>query len=77
MSNSAIENRLRRLEGQVVSLREHIAKGTECDIIVPQFLAVKGAFNSAFEAYVKEALAHCEATDTARRDQLIGMLIKK
>ena len=72
-----MENRLKRLEGQVASLREHICNGTDCDIVVPQFLAVKGAFNAAFETYIKESLEHCGADNIKQRDQLIGMLIKK
>ncbi len=77
MASKSMENRLRRLEGQVASLRESIMKDTACDVVVPQFLAVKGAFNAAFEQYVKESLADCSAKDTKKRDQLISMLIKK
>lgn len=72
-----MENRLRRLEGQVASLRESIMKDTSCEVVVPQFLAVKGAFNAAFEQYVKESLAECTVKDVKKRDQLISMLIKK
>jgi DNA-binding FrmR family transcriptional regulator len=77
MSKKMIENRLKRLEGQVASLRTHIAEGTTCEVVLPQFLAVKGAFNAAFEAYVKESLAECSTGDTRQRDQLISMLLKK
>ncbi|HEY0964284.1 MAG TPA: metal-sensing transcriptional repressor [Candidatus Paceibacterota bacterium] len=76
MSNKLIENRLRRLEGQVVSLREHITEGASCELMIPQFLAVKGAFNAAFEAYVKDSLAECPAKEMEQRDRLIAMLIK-
>jgi DNA-binding FrmR family transcriptional regulator len=77
MTSKGIENRLKRLEGQVVSLRESITKDTSCEVVIPQFLAVKGAFNAAFEQYVKESLADCSSKDTKKRDQLISMLIKK
>ncbi|MEY2665363.1 MAG: Metal-sensitive transcriptional repressor [Candidatus Parcubacteria bacterium] len=77
MSKKLMENRLRRLEGQVAGLREKICADASCETVVPQFLAVKGAFNAAFEAYVKETLADCAAKDTKKRDQLISMLIKK
>jgi DNA-binding FrmR family transcriptional regulator len=77
MSHKLMDNRLRRLEGQVASLREKICSDASCDIVVPQFLAVKGAFNTAFEEYVKESLAECSAKDSKKRDQLISMLIKK
>ncbi|MEN9920221.1 MAG: Metal-sensitive transcriptional repressor [Candidatus Parcubacteria bacterium] len=77
MASKSMENRLRRLEGQVASLRASIMKDTACEVVVPQFLAVKGAFNAAFEQYVKESLADCSSKDTKKRDQLISMLIKK
>jgi DNA-binding FrmR family transcriptional regulator len=76
MSNKMMENRLRRLEGQVAGLREKICSDASCDTVVPQFLAVKGAFNAAFVQYVKESLAECSIKDTKKRDQLISMLIK-
>ncbi len=76
MSKKLIENRLRRLEGQVSSLRTQICEGVSCETVIPQFLAVKGAFNAAFETYVKETLAECSNKDVAQRDQLITMLIK-
>jgi len=77
MKSSRIDNRLRRLEGQVVSLREGIMKDASCEVVIPQFLAVKGAFNAAFEEYVKESLAACAVNDLKKRNQLISMLIKK
>jgi len=77
MSKKLMENRLRRLEGQVAGLRERICVDASCEEVVPQFLAVKGAFNSAFEEYVKETLSECSTKDVKKRDQLISMLIKK
>jgi DNA-binding FrmR family transcriptional regulator len=77
MTTKGMENRLKRLEGQVVSLRERITEDTPCDVVIPQFLAVKGAFNAAFEQYVKESLAKCSTKDAKKRDQLISMLINK
>ena len=77
MAQKAIENRLRRLEGQVAGLREKICADAPCEVVVPQFLAVKGAFNAAFEEYIKDALAECSTKDSKKRDQLISMLIKK
>lgn len=77
MSNKLMENRLRRLEGQVAGLREKICADAACEVVIPQFLAVKGAFNAAFHEYVKDALADCSVKDIQKRDQLITMLIKK
>lgn len=77
MSNKLMDNRLRRLEGQVASLRASILRETPCEVVVPQFLAMRGAFNAAFETYIKESLVNCPTGDVKQRDQLIGMLIKK
>ena len=77
MSKKLIGNRLKRLEGQVTSLRTQIENDAPCEVLIPQFLAVKGAFNAAFEEYMKDALTHCDIKDIKRRDQLISMLIKK
>lgn len=73
----AIKNRLRRISGQLEKLERTIDFDTACAEVIPQFLAVKGAFNAAFEAYVKESLEQCPDKDLKRRDQLISMLIKK
>ena len=75
--NIAIKNRLRRISGQLEKLEKTIDSGMACSDVIPQFLAVKGAFNAAFEAYVKESLNDCPDTDIKSRDQLISMLIKK
>lgn len=77
MNKKTIDNRLKRLSGQVESLRIKIAEETPCDILLPQFLAVKGAFNAAFEEYVKVSLAECDLHNEEKRDQLISMLLKK
>jgi DNA-binding FrmR family transcriptional regulator len=77
MTSNAIENRLKRLEGQVASLRKSISQNDDCEVIIPQFLAVKGACTAAFEQYVKASLAECAVKDTRKRDQLITMLITK
>lgn len=77
MDKKKLENRLRRLEGQVIGLREQISADAACEVTVPQFLAIKGAFHAAFEEYVKAALGACSDSDIKKRDQLISMLIKK
>lgn len=77
MNKKTIDNRLKRLVGQVESLRTSIANETPCDVVLPQFLAVKGAFNAAFEEYVKLSLSECDLDNQKKRDQLISMLLKK
>lgn len=75
--NKDFANRMNRLEGQLKKLKHNIEADASCDSVIPQFLAVKGAFNAAFEMYVKDAIEHCDKKDDATRDQLITMLIRK
>lgn len=77
MAQTALEKRLHRLEGQLTKLRERITAEADCSDIIPQFLAVRGALNAAFELYMKESLADCPLDDEVKRDKLIQMLIKK
>jgi len=77
MRNIAIHNRLRRVSGQLETLTSAIGASATCTELIPQFLAVKGALNAAFEAYVKESLEQCTTTDTETTKQLITTLIRK
>lgn len=72
-----LQNRLKRIKGQLDSLQNNISSQTACADVIPQFLAIKGAMNAAFELYVKESLAECSSADSDKRDQLITMLIRK
>jgi len=71
-----LDNRLRRLEGQLEKLHKSIAADADCSDIIPQFLAVKGALAGAFEVYVKESMASCAKTDEAKLQQLVTLLTK-
>lgn len=77
MAYTTLEKRLRRLEGQLTTLHERISADADCTEIIPQFLAVRGALNAAFELYIKESLADCPLDNEEKREQLISMLIKK
>lgn len=71
-----IENRLRRLQGQITSLENSIANEADCTDVIPQFLAVKGAMQSAFVAYMEESLTACSTKDTKKLQALLATLIK-
>lgn len=71
-----LENRLKRLSGQLEKLQQSIASGTDCGDVIPQFLAVKGALAGAFAVYVKESMESCAKTDQAKLHQLIALLTK-
>jgi DNA-binding FrmR family transcriptional regulator len=73
-----ISNRLARVDGQLERLQQDIAAGSDCSEVIPQFLAVKGALDASFEAYVQESLGTCVAQgDTERLTQLVSRLIRK
>lgn len=77
MTNKAIHNRLRRVAGQLDTLTTTITTDAVCADVIPQFLAVKGALNAAFEAYLKESLEECGSSDKETMKQLITTLIRK
>jgi len=69
-------NRMRRLRGQLQKLEEGIEAEESCTEVITQFLAVKGAINGAFEAYIKEVLAECANRDESERNELITALTR-
>lgn len=77
MTKIAIHNRLRRVSGQLETLTSSIGTSATCTELIPQFLAVKGALNAAFEAYVKESIEECTTNDKETMKQLITTLIRK
>jgi DNA-binding FrmR family transcriptional regulator len=69
-------NRMRRVRGQLEKLELAINQGADCEAIVPQFLAIKGATNAALAAYLKQSLTECDLSETIKRDQLITTLTR-
>lgn len=74
--DQAFEHRLNRLEGQFRRLRETIAAGEDCTEVIPQFLAVRGAFAGAFEEYVSQSLEECASSDPEKTKRLISLLAR-
>tara|TARA_B100001989_G_C24505243_1_gene447158 strand:+ start:929 stop:1159 length:231 start_codon:yes stop_codon:yes gene_type:complete len=71
-----LHNRLRRLEGQLLKLHESIEGEKDCADVIPQFLAIKGALNGAYEEYIKLSLDKCAKSDDKKIKRLISMLVK-
>jgi DNA-binding FrmR family transcriptional regulator len=76
MMDKKLHNRLNRLKGQFNKLHDSIAEGKDCQEVIPQFLAVKGALAGSFEEYVKLSLDSCVETDQCKMKQLIKLLTK-
>jgi len=72
------QHRLNRLTGQLERLKADIASGRDCTDVIPQFLAVKGALDKSFVAYVESMLEECATgKDEAKTRRLIAMLLTK
>lgn len=72
----SIQNRLRRLRGQLTTVEEAIANGASCDEVIPQLLAVRGAVNSALRSYLELSLDSCAKHDREKITNLISLLVK-
>lgn len=74
----AINNRLRRIEGQSASLRTALEKGTPCQKIIPQFLAVKGGLDASLQEYLRISLAECKGKKSAEEMcEILDLVLKK
>lgn len=76
MTTKTLQNRMKRLAGQLEKLQVDIDNEKDCGDVIPQFLAVKGALAGAYEEYIKIALDSCAQADEARMKRLIKMLVK-
>lgn len=74
--DSTLSHRLRRLEGQLVSLQRSIEAGEDCTKVIPQFLAVKGALSAALQQYVVASVGDCAAKDKDKLTTLLTLLTK-
>ncbi len=77
LKHTTIHNRLKRINGQLNRVITMIDEGKDCDTVIPQFLAVKGALSAAFESYIHETIATCPSSDAASLKKLITTLIRK
>jgi DNA-binding FrmR family transcriptional regulator len=73
-----IVNRLKRLEGQIAKVREDIEAGTLCPLVMPQFLATKGALEATIHEYLQLAIIDCaENSKPEELSCLLKTIIKK
>ncbi len=74
-----ILNRLKRLEGQLSHVRTSIENEASCTEVLTQFLATKGALESALEEYLHASLEECgkKTRSEAETRKIINILIKK
>lgn len=78
-SMKPIQNRIRRLRGQLESLEATLMNNEQtCAEVLPQLLAVKGSFDSLVSAYLEHALDGCIQHEKAgSMRQVLKLLISK
>ena len=76
MNSKKVDNRLKRLSGQLSKIQEDIQNEKDCLEVITQFMAVKGALASAFAEYVQLSLDTCSKQDEVKMKQLITVLVK-
>jgi len=76
MIDKKLDNRLKRLTGQLNKIQEDIQHGKDCTEVIMQFMAVKGALAGAFQEYVQLSLDACAQNDEKKIKKLIAILVK-
>ncbi len=73
-----IQNRLKRIEGQVRGLQTLLENPEDCEKIVTQFQAVQGAFDTCFSKLLHDNLQMCLLSkSTEQLQRLLNILVKK
>lgn len=72
-----IINRLNRVSGQVLKVNDAIDSEEDCNKVIPQLLAVKGAVDGIVREYLEQTLEAC-ASEKRSEDmkQIIKMIMK-
>ena len=77
-SMKKIQNRLKRLEGQIRGLQKLLETADDCEKIIIQFSAAKSALDNCYSLLLTENLAKCfRNKDDQDLDKLLKMIIKK
>lgn len=57
--NDDVLKRLRRIEGQLRGIAKMVEDGADCDAVLTQLLAAKGAIKTVGNIVIKDHLTHC------------------
>lgn len=67
-----IQNRLKRLEGQIRGLQTMIDAGKDCDAVITQVMAAKSALNQVGLLIIGHSMKTCLAAgDAATKDEIV------
>jgi len=73
-----IQNRLKRLEGQIRGLQKLLETADDCEKIIIQFSAAKSALDNCYSLLLTENLSKCfKNKDDKDLDKLLKLIIKK
>ena len=81
---ATVQQRLRRIEGQVRGVHKMVEEERECQDVIQQFNAILAAVRNASDlyvrAYAKDCLLNSDETEVRERevavDRLVDLLIK-
>ena len=57
--NADVIKRLKRVEGQIKGIVNMVEDGADCDAVLTQLLAAKGALKTVGNIVIKDHLTHC------------------
>lgn len=73
-----IQNRLKRLEGQIRGLQKLLETTDDCEKIVVQFSAAKSALDNCYSLLLTENLSKCfKNKEEKDLDKILKLIIKK
>jgi len=73
-----IQNRLRRLEGQVRGLQNLLKSPDDCEKIIIQFQAAKAALDTCFSKFLEQNLQKCLLVKNSEKmEKILKYLVKK
>lgn len=73
-----IQNRLKRIEGQVRGLQTLLNSPDECEKIITQFQAVQGALDVCFSKLLHDNLQKCLLSQNPEQlEKVLKILVKK
>ena len=73
-----IQNRLKRIEGQIRGLQKLLETTDDCEKIVIQFSAAKSALDNCYSLLLTENLVKCfKNKDKKDLDKILKLIIKK
>jgi DNA-binding FrmR family transcriptional regulator len=73
-----IQNRLKRLEGQIRGLQKLLETANDCEKIIIQFSAAKSALDNCYALLLTENLSKCfKNKEDKDLEKLLKLIIKK